>query len=204
MAENEILDLASRRWRTTRAALATPNMPLAAVAERVADDLNRQLNFKLSKAFRAGATLLTVLHASEHHPAAMRAAVENFQDQQLARIARNAIKATPTRDPAHIAQCATEMLLDGLMRKTLIFADRGGCFSDSSQRDALTKALQLEFDSRRGALASVIEASLRGGPVRQWRRTSTGHGRTPIDARALARAPLAIRVGGASHVQKQN
>ena len=114
MAENEILDLSSRRWRNTRAALATPNMLLTSVAECVADDLNRGLNLQLSKAFRAGATLLTVLHASEQHPAAMRAAVENFQDQQLARIARDAIKATPTRDPAHVAQCATQMLLDGM------------------------------------------------------------------------------------------
>jgi len=203
MAENEILDLSSRRWRNTRAALATPNMLLTSVAECVADDLNRGLNLQLSKAFRAGATLLTVLHASEQHPAAMRAAVENFQDQQLARIARDAIKATPTRDPAHVAQCATQMLLDGLMRKALVLADRGACFQSSTQRDALAKALQQEFDSRRGALASVIEASLRGGPVRQWRRTGV-RGRPQIDAGALARSPLAIRIGGANHVQKQN
>ena len=37
MAENEILDLTSRRWQRTRAALARSELSPAAVAERVAE-----------------------------------------------------------------------------------------------------------------------------------------------------------------------
>lgn len=203
MAENEILDLHGRRWRNTRAAFATTTLSLTAVAQCVADDLNRGLFFQLAQAFRAGAPLLTVLKASQEHPAALRAAVEAFKDQQLARVVRNAIQATPTRDPVRIADCAVQMLFDSLLPKALVFADRSGCFQDPSRRAELANTISLELNARRATLVSAVELSLRGGPVRQWRRSRAAETRPRAGAEALVRNPLAV-MPGADRGQKRN
>ncbi|WP_428312765.1 hypothetical protein [Hydrocarboniphaga sp.] len=203
MAENEILDLSSRRWQRTRAALVTPSFTLTAIAECAADDLNRGLRLQLSKALQSGQTLLTVLQATEQHPAAMRAVVESFQDQQLVRVARNAIAATPSKEPAAIARCMTAMLIDSVMGKVPVLAERSGCFEDSARREALMQAVRQEFESRRSGLTATIEASLRGQPVRRLRQTGAGRTQPPVEASALVHSPLAIRVGGGNHVPGQ-
>lgn len=204
MAENEILDLGGRRWQRTRAALVNPNLSLTAIAECVAEDLQRAVHLQLAKALRSGHTLLTVLQATEQHPAALRAAVESFQDQRLARIARDAISATASKDPADIARCAVNMLLDGVMDKLPALAGRSGCFQEGARRDTLLQAVQQSLDARRDELAAVIEASLRGQPVRQLRRPGAARRQAPMDAKTLVNSPLVVLVRGANHVFSQN
>ena len=199
MAENEILDLkGGRRWSRTRAALARPDWLLSAMAACAADNLQSVLQLSLANAFRSGQTLLSVFQAVDQHPAAMRAAVSMFQDQQLARIARDATWAAAAKDCACIAQFAADMLIDGLISKTLVIANGNGCFQDSGRLKALRNALEQEFSGRRSSLASVIEASLKGEPVRRLKVLSRD--RMPISASALVLAPLAIRKGGSNHV----
>ena len=122
MAENEILDLGGRRWKPTRAALAKPDLSISAMAQCVADNLQAVLQSSLRK----GQTLLSVFQAVDRHPAAMRAVVSMFQDQQLARIARDAAWAASAKDSASIARCAADMLIDGLMSKTILIANGNG------------------------------------------------------------------------------
>ena len=196
MAENEILDLGGRRWKRTRAALAKPDLSLSVMAECVADNLQSVLHLSLRK----GETLLSVFQAVDQHPAAMRAAVSMFQDQQLARIARDATWAATVKDSASIAQCAADMLVDGLICKALVIANANGCFQDSGRLEALKCALEQEFSGRRSSLAAVIEASLKGEPVQRFKAVSRD--RTPISASALVLAPLAIRKGGSNHVHQ--
>jgi hypothetical protein len=196
MAENEILDLGGRRWRHTRAALARPDLSISAMAQCVADNLQAVLQSSLRK----GQTLLSVFQAVDRHPAAMRAAVSMFQDQQLARIARDAAWAASAKDSASISRCAADMLIDGLMSKTMLIANGNGCFKDSGRLQALRSALEQEFSGRRSTLAAVIEASLKGEPVQQFKAASRD--RTPISASALVLAPLAIRKGGSNHVHR--
>ena len=200
MAENEILDLGGRRWTRTRAALAKQDLSISAMAQCVADNLQSVLQLSLANAFRKGQTLLSVFEAVDRHPAAMRAAVSMFQDQQLARIARDATFTASIKDSASISQCAAEMLIDGLISKTMVIANGNGCFQDSSRLKTLRSALEQEFSGRRNSLASVIEASLRGQAVRRFRAVSGD--RAPRSASALVLAPLAIRKGGSNHVNQ--
>lgn len=203
MAENEILDLAGRRWQRTRAALVNANLSLTAIAECVAEDLQRAVHLQLAKALHSGHTLLTVLRATEQHPAAVRAAIESFQDQRLARIARDAISATASKDPADIARCAVTMLLDGLMDKLPALARRSGCFQAGARLETLLQAVHQSLDARRGELVAVIKASLRGQPVRQ-RRNGAERRQAPMDAKTLVNLPLFVLVRGVNHVSAQN
>jgi hypothetical protein len=199
MAENEILDLSSRRWQNTRAALAKPDLSFAAMAECVADNLQSVLHLQLANAFRKGQTLLAVFEAVDQHPAAMRAAVNVFQDQQLVRIARDATLAAKSKDVASIALCAADMLVDGLIKKTLMFANQNGCFEDRDRLASLRGALEHEFSGRRSLLAGVIQASLHGQSVRRYK--TVRQERTSMTAASLARSPLTIlNKGGGNHV----
>jgi hypothetical protein len=200
MAENEILDLGGRRWTHTRAALAKPDLSLSAMAACAADNLQSVLQSSLANAFRNGQTLLSIFHAVDQHPAAMRAAVSMFQDQQLARIARDATVVASIKDSASISQCAADMLIDGLISKTMVIANGNGCFQDSGRLKALRSALEQEFSGRRINLSSVIEASLQGQATRRFK--SVRRNQAPVTAGSLVLAPLAIRKGGSSHVHQ--
>lgn len=190
MAENEILDMRSRNWQPARAALANPDLSLSAVAEMVASGLLPQL----CKALRRGQPLLMIFDAAQQEPAAMRAAMYSFQDQQLARIARNAIKASPGKDPASIAHCVTDMLIAQLIDRTRLLVHQ--CGWGPEKREALMNVLQQELESRRVALATMTEQSLRGQPVDQVRRKRPDRNVSQVDARTLVRRPLLMPVGG--------
>ncbi|CAM3681454.1 hypothetical protein [Polaromonas hydrogenivorans] len=201
MAENEILDLkTSSRWRRTRAALAKPDLSVAAMAECAADNLQSELQRSLAQVFRKGQTLLTILQAVDEHPSAMRAAIRIFQDQQLARIARDAAKAAVTKDISTIAQCAADMLIDGLMKQALILANNNGCFQDRQRIEALESALTNEFSVRRSTLVAVIETSLQGQPVKKLKTVRKN--RIPMTAGAAVLIPLAIVKRGGNHVPR--
>lgn len=201
MAENEILDLkGGRRWSRTRAALAQPDLSLSSMAACAADNLQSVLQLSLANAFRNGQTLLSVFKAIDQHPAAMRAAVSMFQEQQLARIVREATVVATAKDSASISQCAADMLIDGLISRIMVLANGNGCFQDSGRLNALRSALEQEFSGRRSSLASVLEASLQGQAVRRFKVVSRD--RAPITASALVLAPLAIRKGGSNHVHR--
>lgn len=182
MAENEILDITSRRWQRTRAALVKPDVSLTAIAECVAENLQSELQLKLANAFRKGQTLLMVLQAVDKDDAAIRAAVSTFQDGHLVRIAREAAMVATSKDAASIAQCAAQMLIDGLINKAMLFARRNGCFQDSDRFQALKSALRDEFSVRQTSLAGVIEASLNGQQVRRHKMPKKVQ--TPISAEA--------------------
>jgi|GEM_PF-7107200 len=201
MAENEILDLTSRQWQRTRAALARSDLSLAAMAEHAANNLQSVLQRKLADAFRAGQPLLMVFQAVDPYSAAMRAAVSMFQDQQLAQITRDAVMAATTKDAASVARCATDMLVDGLIDKALVFARQNGCFEDRGRLDALRSALAHEFLLRRDSLAGVIEASLNGQRV--WRYKPVIKERIPMTAGVLANLSIVLPKGQRSdHVHQ--
>ena len=193
MAENEILDFKSRQWQRTRAALARSDLSPAAMAEQVAENLQSVLQRKLANAFRSGQTLLMVFQAVDPYSAAMRAAVSMFQDQQLARITRDAAMAAMTKDAASVARCATDMLVDGLIDKALMFARQNGCFEGRGRLDVLKSALEREFIFRRGSLAGVIEASLNGQRVGRYKPVIKG--RIPMTASVLAALSIGIPQG---------
>ena len=199
MAENEILDLGGSRWKHTRAAMAAPDSSLTAIADCIAEDLTGSLRLQLYRAFQQGQTLLTVLRAAGEDTAALRAAVESFSGQWLARMSRNAIKATPSKDPAAIAQRAADMLIDACIDKASGFSGRYDRFQTQTEREALRNAVRLRIDACRGDIAAVLEASLCGQVVRRQRRAIGGPVQAPVDAQTMVITPLVFRKPGAGH-----
>ncbi len=203
MAENETLDLGGRRWRHARAALANTDLSLAEIAKRIGDGLRSDVQSRLAKAFRSGQTLLMVTQAVGQNSVALRAAVESFQDGRLARIARDAAKLVKENEPASIASCATDMLIDSLMSRVQVVAGKNARFQDDHQRKELMNAVRSEIDARRSGIAAVIEESLRGQPLRQWRRKRIEGSQTQVDASILAHRSLIIQMKGTNHAQQQ-
>lgn len=193
MAENEILDFGGRRWQRSRAALSLPTNSLSAIAECIADDLNRGLQLQLKKAMRAGQALLDILRATESNPAAGRAAVQSFQDQGLAQIVANATKIAESREPSVVANCVTDLLLKTVLDRTLVNAGRCESFQDQGQRQALGKAIEAELENRRSGIVATIAASLAGRPILRLRRGGARQLSPPRTADALVSVSLGIR-----------
>ena len=199
MAENEMLDLGGSRWRRTRAAMVAPDWSLTDIADCVAEDLTRSLRLQLFSAFQQGQTLLLILRAAGEDPAALRAAVEGFRGQGLARTTRDAIKDAKSNDPAVIARCAADRLIDDCIDKASRLSGRYDRFQTQSEREALRNALRGRLDACRGDIAAVMEASLCGQPVRRQRRAVVGPVGAPADAQTVVRMPLAVCKPGAGH-----
>jgi hypothetical protein len=198
MAENEILDTAGRAWRATRAAMANPDLTLLEVAQVAAIGLESQL----SKFLRGPQTLLMFFNAAQQEPAAMRAAVHSFKDQQLARIVREAIKSSHGKDAASIAECVTEMLIDCFIDKTRYLANRIGWQTDRSE--AVVNVLRQEFFTRRPVLVSLIKQSLCGEPLTKIRRTRADRDTAPVNASTLVLRPLFRPMGSGNRAPDRN
>jgi hypothetical protein len=202
MAENEILDLGGSRWKRTRAALAAPDCPLTDVAGCIVEDLKCSLQQQLIGAFQRGQTLLTILRASGDDPSALKLVVENFRGQGLARIARDAIKATPSKDINEIATCAAAMLMDASVDKALRWSARYQRFQTQSERAELGQAVHRTLDACRSEIAGLIRTSLSGQRVRRQRRTVSSQVGTPVDARMMVRTPLVITKSRVVHASR--
>ena len=200
MAENEILDVKGRRWRHIRAALIKPDLSITEMAECVVDNFQSVIQRSLANALRKGQPLLLIFRAIDQHPSAMRAAVGMFQDQQLARIVRNATLVAKTKDISSIALCVTDMLFAGLKEGALVLAKQNGCFQERGRIEALKTELENALGSRRNDLSKIIEASLLGQAVK--RRSVAKQKRIPVTARSLVLSPLAIRKGGGNHAPR--
>lgn len=199
MAENEILDLGGSRWTRTRAAMAAPDLSLTDVAECVSEDLCSSLRLQLGHALKQGKTLHSILRAAGEHPAALRAAVENFRGQGLARIARDAVKVAHSSDPAIVARCAASMLISACIDRALRQSGRYDRFQMPQEREALGKNLHQRFEASRSEIVAVMEASLRGEAVQRRRRTKSENDPTKVVAQSLVVRSLVARPIGAGH-----
>lgn len=191
MAENEILDFGGRRWLRTRATLAQPSVSLTEIAQCVGDDLNRGLQ----RALRDGTILQQLLRATQHSPAAAQAVVNNAKDKELARTIRLAVKVARSTDPAVIARCAVEILLDKVRDKTLGIAARNGRFEEPDQRAQLAQAVMAELEDRRSGLVATIEANLRGSRSLLLRPGRAPRAPAPRSAASMVNASLAVLKG---------
>lgn len=196
MAENEILDFGGRRWQRSRAALALPTNSLTAIAECIADDLNKGLNLQLRKAFQGGQTLHDILRATEGNNAAARAAVQTFQDRGLAQVIQNVIKITGSRDLSVIASHAAKYLVTAVLDRMLVNAGQHESFRDHAQRQALGKAIEGELEARRSGIAATIQSSLTGRQALRLRRGSTRQPSPPRTAASMVNVSLGIQPRG--------
>ena len=202
MAENEMLDMGGSRWTRTRAAMAAPDLSLTNVAECVSEDLCSSLRLQLGHALQQGKTLHSILQAAGEHPAALRAAVENFRGQALARLARDAVKAARSSDPAIIADCAASMLISACIDRALRQSGRFDRFQTPQEREALGENLHQRFEASRSEIVAVMEASLRGEAVQRRRRTKSVNDRAKADAQSLVVRSLVARPIGVDHAPR--
>ena len=170
MAENEILFVTgARRWRPTRRAL-TAGAPMEAVADCFADDLIRGVRNSLVASLRKGATLLTLLRAADLGHEALSGVVANFQDKQLARIAKRAIAECGSHDADALARYVGQLIMDSVYEKVLVYAGRCDRYKTQQARDALAQTLDARLQLCEPELTSVLQNSLRGEPVRRAAR----------------------------------
>jgi hypothetical protein len=202
MAENETLDLGGTRYRRSRDCLGDLQSPTTAIADQFTNDLLHSVRVDLSKAFKGGQTLLTVLRAAESEPAALRAVVANFSVQGLARLTREAIKEAKSADPALIANFAATRLIDACFDKAVALSSRYERFQDAVEKEHLRASLHERFRGCRTELVAVLESSLRGNHVPRKPRANSERLQKPITAQMLASRPLATRNSGAGHAAR--
>jgi phytoene dehydrogenase-like protein len=197
MAENEILDIkGARRWRLTRAMLADSNASEDMLAESFLQDIDRGLRNSLSKTFRSGATLLTLLRAASESQASLRAVVSSFQDRQLASLFTTAIKVCGANDPAAVGRYAGQLIMDQVLEKTLLYARSFDHYAAAEQRSALARALSGKLESYKPQLMQIIDTSMQGQRVRGAPRPRKAGESHAVAARSLLQTSLRASSGG--------
>jgi hypothetical protein len=190
LAENEILYVAgASRWRATRRALRN-GASAEAVAQCFADDMDRGLRSSLIATFRRGETLLTLFRATCQDPIALRAVVRNFQDRQLARIVREAVKMCGPNDPLTAARYAGNLIGDQIAEQTLLYAGQCDAYSTPAARAALSEALTASIERYKPELMAILETSMRGHRVRGPKRQPVTRASTQLKAKSVIETSL--------------
>ncbi len=190
MAENEILYVAgASRWRATRRALRN-GASAEAVAQCFADDMDRGLRNSLIATFRKGETLLTLFRATCQDPIALRAVVRNFQDRQLARIVKEAVKVCGPNDPLAAARYAGNLIGDQVVEQTLLYAGQCDAYSTSTSRTALSETLTASIERYKPELMAILETSMRGHRVRGPKRQQVTRASTQLKVKSVIETSL--------------
>ena len=190
MAENEILYVAgAHRWRATRRALRN-GASAEAVAQCLADDMDRGLRNSLIATFRKGETLLTLFRATCQYPIALRAVVRNFQDRQLARIVREAVKVCGPNDPLAAARYAGNLIADQVFEQTLLYAGQCDAYSTPTARAALSETLAVSIERYKPELMAILETSMRGQRVRGPKRQQVTRASTQLRVKSVIETSL--------------
>ena len=167
MAENEVLDVGSRRrYRRWREALGDPNLRPAAVAECLPEEFVSILRNTLRRR-----PLYLILKACSQDRGVLREAVNNFKDRDMARLVERAHAIVQSANPSVVAQKLAELLVDKFVDR----ANRYALKHDHNTNAARHAALANETAARLGAclpeIISLMAASLRGDPIRRVRDT---------------------------------
>jgi hypothetical protein len=190
VAENEILYVAgASRWRATRRALRN-GASAEAVAQCFADDMDRGLRNSLNATFRKGETLLTLFRATCQDPIALCAVVRSFQDRQLARIVREAVKVRGPNDPLAAARHAGNLIGDQVVEQTLLYAGQCDAYSASTSRTALSETLTASIERYKPELMAILETSMRGQRVRGPKRQQVTRASTQLRVKSVIETSL--------------
>ncbi|SRR5260370_9911881 len=191
MAQNEVLDVRwGRRWKATRMILRQGEGTPAELASCVCDDARHDVVTVLKRALQKGSPLLTILKAADGSAAEMRAAVSIFPDQQLARIARDGCSSSATKSPQDVAHATAMLMFDRFADRTLVFTHRYEGWQSDERRQNLKEELEQRRDSWVSTVATILEKSRRGDPVKGTRRHRP---RERVSAEALVTRSLRPR-----------
>ena len=194
MAENEVLDVGSRRqYRRWRKALADPNLTPSEVAEILGEDFSVALRSKLRRG-----PLYLVLKACGTNREALQKAVEKLKDRAMAKLVEQAFTMTASRDPVVVATQMANLLVDGLLDRANCYALKHDHNADAARYAALEAEASIRLEAAKPQIISALVTSLRNEPVKGVRRASKPRPAPgAVSNRSLL--PPERRPGGASH-----
>ncbi|MBE1162787.1 hypothetical protein [Dyella acidiphila] len=182
MAENEVLDVGSRRnYKRWLAVVADSGVSASVAADRLAEDCLATLLRKLR-----AQPLYLVLKACGVDQIALQSAVATFKDASLARWVETAYRITQSTEPSVIARKVAELLIDGVQSQATRFTMRNDLSIDQNRRDELELATSTSLLAARDQIVEVLEHSLRNGIPQRKRSVSREQQRKePLISRSL-------------------
>jgi hypothetical protein len=161
MAENEILDVAKgRRWFRVRSLLAdaTPQV------DRVLDEIDKRFERSFLSAVRRD-PLYEILRAGDISQLALRAAVAQCKNKELARLIRDARESAGSSDPVRVASEAVALLRDRLCESVMLLAMNNSVYDSTHAGQQLERQLREHLNACSPRLEQQLASALRGGPV---------------------------------------
>jgi hypothetical protein len=173
MAENEILDVAKgRRWLGVRALLADPRPQV----DRVLEEVDKRFERSFLAAIRRD-PLGEILRAADISQPALRAAVGQCKNKELARLIRDAREAAGTNDPVRVASEAVALLRDRMCDSVMLMAMNNSVYDATHAGQQLERQLREHLTACSPRLEQQLVSALRGGPVvvpRRRQQPATG------------------------------
>ena len=186
MAENEVLDVGNRRhYRHWRAALADPKLS----ATEVAECLSQDLILRLRSALR-GQPLYLILKACGQDRETLQAAIASCKDRTLAKFVENAYAITKSNDVYVIAKKNADLIVDGVVDRSSLYAGRHGHHANSVSHELLERESSARLEVCKPEIVSLLLASLNGRPIARARiATKQRHTGKSLVETSLRQAP---------------
>lgn len=170
MAENELLNLGHKtRWQGTRRVIQNPDCAHADRLAVLTADIEGVCN-GLPKALKKGPPLARLLGLSFGSPLQVQVVLSEFKEGNLARLTNEARSLTKSNEPGSVAACAARLLTDRLVDQLDKRAGRLEHFRSKESRVELISDATRIFRSYEGELKRILECSLRGTPIRPFKR----------------------------------
>lgn len=170
MAENEIIDLGHRwRWERTRRAFKNPDCSLKDVVAAMVTDTEGMCS-GLPKALKKGPPLASLLKLSIGSSLQVQSVIAQFKEKGLATLVNDARKLARSNDAATVAAAAAKLLVNRLIDQVERRAGREERFRSTDVRAELVAEATRTFRSYEDDLGTILESSLRDGPIAHFRR----------------------------------
>lgn len=171
MAENEVLDVGNRRhYRHWRAALADPKL----TATEIGECLSQDLMLRLRSALR-GPPLYLILKACGQDRETLQAAITSYKDRTLAKFVENACAITKSNDVYVIAKKIADLIVDGVVDRSSLYAGRYEHHANSVSHEALERESSARLEACKPEIVGLIVASLNARPIARARIATKRH-----------------------------
>lgn len=190
MAENEILDVRhGRRWRATRQLIKSGAGDPVALADSMCLDAVHSVRGALKDGLKKGATFVALFNAANGSAVGMKAAVSMFPDQKLARLAVLGCQMSESKSERDIAHETAALMFDRFVDRTALLCLEHESWRSETQRQQLHSELKQRRNACVESIATQLEKSLRGLPVKGPHRRRSGE---RVTARALVTRSLRV------------
>jgi hypothetical protein len=188
MAENEMLDLGHpNRWRRSRLLLDDPLTTVSELTTTAGEEFTEVVR-RLAVALRKGQPLVMLLRAANQSAVALQSVIAEFTEKRLASLVVSARQTASDLSIEAVAHSASTSLIQTVVDQIVVRALSKSRFTSPQEQARLRKSLTSEFGQHQSAIRTVLEASMRGAPIK------------PIRTRRHASRPTAHQVAATSLV----